>query len=115
MDDVARTIGRLEAQLLDPAVRTSPSRLGALLHDDFIEFGASGRVYTKQLVLDTVPAEAPRALRMHEFSATVLAPGVVLATYRLHADGEPDSLRSSIWTQCDGAWLVLFHQGTPLH
>lgn len=37
----------LEQLLLDPSVRGSPQAVIPLLHPDFVEFGSSGRVYTK--------------------------------------------------------------------
>nr|WP_242947776.1 hypothetical protein [Desulfosporosinus lacus] len=47
----------------------------------------------------------------------VLAPDVVLATYRAVKSNESreemrNSLRSSIWKFLDGRWQMVFHQGT---
>jgi hypothetical protein len=49
---------------------------------------------------------------------SVLAPGVVLATYRLAwseggYEAPKQSLRSSIWKLIEGRWQMVFHQGTP--
>jgi hypothetical protein len=51
------------------------------------------------------------------FKTLVLAPGVVLVTYRAvryrgGAASPESSLRSSIWKQIDGRWQMRFHQGT---
>jgi hypothetical protein len=38
---------QLEEQLVAPAVRASADALDRLVSDEFVEFGSSGRVYTK--------------------------------------------------------------------
>jgi hypothetical protein len=53
-----------------------------------------------------------------DFKALLLAPGVVLTTYRAirrGATGEQlsQSLRSYVWKFIDGRWQMVFHQGTP--
>ena len=45
-DALAAELKGLEEELLVPTVRKSP-RLEELLADEFIEFGSSGRIYTK--------------------------------------------------------------------
>ncbi|MFJ8464488.1 DUF4440 domain-containing protein [Streptomyces swartbergensis] len=40
-----------EPALLDPDVRRSPERVGALLHPGFHEFGASGRHWSRCAVI----------------------------------------------------------------
>jgi hypothetical protein len=55
---------------------------------------------------------------LSDFRSTVLAPGVVLVTYRMvrrTASGEPPQhlLRSSVWKLIGGRWQIVFHQGTP--
>ena len=108
----------LEERLLQPEVRRSPDEAGKLLAADFIEFGSSGAVYSRQQILDGLLKESPMALSATDFSARVLSDGVVLVTYRGvsrdPAGGrEWHSLRSSIWKLVDGRWLMTFHQGTP--
>lgn len=97
--------------------------VGALLAADFREFGSSGRVYDKAMVVETLAAEMPgahSALPMIvDFAAQRLAPDVVLVTYCSVAYSQEDStertvLRSSIWQRVEGTWLMVFHQGTPV-
>ena len=57
-------------------------------------------------------ATPERSFAMEEFRARELAPGCVLATFRVVGDGVR-SLRSSIWLRRDGEWRMVFHQGTP--
>jgi len=100
----------LEQELLDPAVRRDRARVAALLDDDFVEFGKSGRRWDKAAVVAALSQEAPGdAPNVTDVDATTPAPGVVLLTYALR-----DSWRSSLWLRnTEGAWRLRFHQGTP--
>jgi hypothetical protein len=101
----------LEEQLLQPEVRTSPESLAALLADEFIEIGSSGRVYNKQQIIDLLRHAggqgSPPTLR--DFSARQLAAEVILVTYSIV---ESQTIRSSVWKLIDGRWQMVFHQGT---
>jgi hypothetical protein len=104
----------LEERLLQPEVRKSVKELEALLADDFIEFGSSGRIFNKQQVIDGLVNESPVQMTLMDFNAKLLAPDVALTTYRVvkHQDRRC-SLRSSIWKWKEGKWQMFFHQGTP--
>lgn len=109
----------LEEELLQPDVRKNTTRLNALLADEFIEFGSSGRVFNKQEIIDSLTSGSPLHLSLNDFKALLLGPGVVLTTYRAvryGSSGEQPihSLRSSVWRMIDGRWQMVFHQGTPL-
>ena len=108
---------RLEEELLRPEVRRCPEKMAALLADDFLEFGRSGRIYDKVNILETVAQQCDGQLSLSQFSAKVLAPSVALVTYwstLRDANGkERHSLRSSIWTRTEKEWRLVFHQGTP--
>ena len=116
-DEIATELQRLEEMLLRPEVRRSPLEMDALLADDFVEYGRSGRIYDKAAILETTGKAFGGKLSLHGFTAKVLAPSVVLVNYSSvlhHADGnESHSLRSSIWSQTGNAWKLVFHQGTP--
>ena len=110
-------IQQLEEQLLQPGDRHSAETLDALLADEFLEFGSSGRTYNKQQILDSLPNEIPVPRTMKNFNTRMLAPGVILATYH-SIYWEPGaapahSHRCSIWKLVNGRWQMIFHQGTP--
>ena len=133
--DRAEVVKR-ELLLLDPAVRADLAKVRALLHPDFVEFGASGQIWDAEaiagsLAADSVPdqaapdqrtdqgaidqdtidhrAVAPRAVDLELMS---LSADIVLLTYRID-DPERPSLRCSVWVRADdGDWLLRFHQGT---
>ncbi len=115
--DLTALIRQLEQRLLTPGVRRSAQEVAGLLADEFIEFGSSGRVFDKQQVIDSLQGEAAAHWSLTHFKTSLLAPGVVLATYRAtyHSSaGAPPvpSLRSSLWKWIDGRWQMVFHQGT---
>jgi len=109
---------RLEESLLDAAVRRDGDRLRQLLAEDFLEFGSSGRVWTRKTIIELLVTEInffPPAIE--EFQCTFLSEHVALVTYRtVRTDSKSGerlaSLRSSIWTHRDSEWRMRFHQGT---
>ena len=117
-DPTLEQLRGLEERLLRSDTRKCAAEVAALLADEFVEFGSSGRVFNKQQTLEALQTEAPLQRALTDFHAVWLASGVALATYRVvvtGAPGEPPrrSLRSSIWRCAAGAWQMLFHQGTP--
>lgn len=108
---------QLERMLLEPAVRRDRAQVAELLAEDFMEFGASGRVWTRDAVLELLATEEYTPPVMENFKCRALAEDVALVTYRTlragAASGESAvTLRSSIWVKRSGAWQVVFHQGT---
>jgi hypothetical protein len=117
---IAAHLRHLEEQLLHPSVRKDPTLLSALIADDFLEFGASGRVYDKAAVLSALASEPPAPpVILSDFDTRPLADNVVLVTYRTarpNTSGESIASvqRSSIWVRRNTRWQITFHQGTPL-
>jgi hypothetical protein len=114
----AEAIRQLEEKLLTSNVRTCAEAVAALLADEFVEFGSSGRVFNKQQMIQSLKQDDGTCRRsLHDFETTLLAPGIVLAKYRAsrdsgNGDAPIESLRSSIWKLIDGRWQIVFHQGT---
>jgi hypothetical protein len=104
----------LEDSILDPAVRSDPARLRALLAPDFTEFGAAGRVFDRDGIVAALAAENARpARRARGFKVRPLGPDAALTTWRVQRDDGTETLRASVWQrQADGAWRIVFHQGT---
>jgi hypothetical protein len=123
MAELQEALIALEVDLHRGAVRADRARMDALLHPDFVEFGRSGTVWTREATLDefAAPGAADHAPAIHaqDFALRELADGLALLTYRsAHraADGRRHrfTLRSSLWQRgTDGAWRLRFHQGTP--
>jgi hypothetical protein len=114
---LAEQLRLLEESLLQSEVRRSSTALDDLLADDFIEIGSSGRVFDKARIISALREESARRSRaIRDFRVRILAPSVVLATYRLigrDGDAPPrHTLRSSIWKRAGERWQMVFHQGT---
>lgn len=110
-------IRSLEEDLLDPATRASAAVLDKLLADDFMEIGASGRIYLKVDTLASLPAEVGDwTYHLSDFALRPISPDTVLATYHLvtfrKGASERKTLRSSLWRNESGQWRMTFHQGT---
>lgn len=117
-DSLTKELQELEDRMLQPEFRQSVLEIEKLLADDFIEFGSSGRIYTKRQELDELPLETTTEWTLGNFKLNILASDVALVTYRAYRSGGENhrgtaSLRSSIWKLNQGQWQIVFHQGTP--
>lgn len=102
---------RLEGALASRDPAGIEGGLAHLIADDFLEFGASGRVWDARSTRELLEHEPVVAVSIEAFDVAEIGDGVVLATYVV--PGSPSVVRSSIWVRRDGRWVVRFHQGTP--
>jgi len=108
----------LETELHKDETRRNRKRMETLLHPDFVEFGRSGRRYSRADVLEEFGAgNVLPAIHSRHFDLVVLAEGVALLTYfsaHMDASGNPNrhTLRSSVWVRTAVGWQIRFHQGT---
>ena len=114
---VEEHLRRLEERLLQPNMRKAAEEVAELLAEDFMEFDSAGHIFHREQLIESLQSEPTMQRSLTNFKTSVLAPGVVLATYRVirhdPAAAQPEySLRSSIWKFIDGRWRMLFHQGT---
>ena len=114
MRDLITTLQDLERELHESSVRTS-GRVAELLADSFVEFGCSGKTYSKAEVISALLAEPATTISATDFKLHQISPDVALLTYRAcrHSVQDVYSLRSSIWQLQAVQWQILFHQGTP--
>ena len=120
--EVSRTVASelllCELQLLSPRVRRDRNRVSTLLAKDFVEFGASGRVWSREEILEELGREEQFEVPvMEDFRCRQLADDLVLVTYRTvrsdtETGGRQICLRSSVWCKQAKGWVVRFHQGT---
>lgn len=103
-----------EMELLDPEVRADPVRVRELLHDEFLEFGSTGRVYNKKVLIDMLRYERHAAVVIRDFAVRQLASDTALVTYRTVGQAGQEARRSSVWIRQDGVWKMAFHQGTRI-
>lgn len=100
-------------QLLLTTTTTGDARQAErLLHDEFVEFGASGETHDRNDILRLLSATPGTTGHADDFCPVRIGPDAVLLTYRI--DGERSTLRGSVWLRDGSAgWRLRFHQGTP--
>ena len=119
-DTLRRQMQFMEDTVASADVRASRALMAELLSDDFREFGASGRVFDKEMILATLSAEPDGdTYQVQDLEAQQLGPDTCLVTYRISprmvaGTQKAGSNRSSIWRMEEGVWRILFHQGTRL-
>jgi hypothetical protein len=106
----------LEKKLIDPKVRINREQLETLLAPDFFEFGCSGKVWTRETIVNALLNSPPVEVEAYDFKALDLAKDIVLVTYKTKKADPGGSaivvLRSSIWKLHGEHWQLVFHQGT---
>ena len=119
MDELLELLRRVEVSLHDPSTRRDASKVEALLHESFLEFGSSGTRYDRAAILDLLGSEelGGRVLSQ-DFAVTSLGTNAALLTYRSMIIDDSKkvhrhTLRASIWVQTPDGWKLRFHQGTP--
>jgi hypothetical protein len=108
-------INELEESLLEADTRQSIQALNRLLADDFLEFGASGNIYTKQEILDYLLTEKDYSkTSLFDFELKTLSKDAVQVVYKTQRkENTTIVLRSSIWRRhASFGWQMCFHQGT---
>ncbi len=87
--------------------------LMSLIAEDFVEFGTSGRRWTRDSIRKVFegPPAPPASMDQVEdrFEVAEIGDGVALVTYR-----GPMVNRASVWVRRDGRWQMRFHQGTAI-
>lgn len=115
-DDTASELIAAEQAMLDAQRRDDIDAVAEHLAADFEEFGSSGRRYDRASVLLALRGSQLESACATDFHVRALDAAHALVTFRvsLRRDGrERHSLRSSLWRNEDGAWRIVFHQGTP--
>jgi len=87
--------------------------------EEFWEVGASGNVYTKQDVIETLLERYNNPnyqdiWEAKDFELTTIAPDNYLLTYILIQDKTRVTRRSTLWRRINGDWKILYHQGTVI-
>jgi hypothetical protein len=119
---VPQDLRTVEAELLarepifhKPELGTTRADYTAQTANDYWEVGASGRVYDREYVIDTlvsrgkVPGDEDWVVtdaRCRRLSVDTFA-----LTYRLEQAGRL-SRRVTLWCRDPGGWKILYHQGT---
>lgn len=83
----------------------------------FFQVGASGRIYTRQFVLENYQKSFPTITpqteqwKLSELGLRQLGPETFLLTYTLDQCGRL-SRRVTLWQRAPKGWQIVYHQGT---
>jgi ribonuclease HI len=111
LQDDADVLAR-EQLLLDPEIRRDRARVEELLHPAFEEFGASGRVWSREAMLEAIADPVDPDLQFRVIGLNEVSPGAMLVAYTT-TTSRGTVLRSSLWLKTESGWRLRFHQGTP--
>jgi hypothetical protein len=108
----------LEQRLAQIEAKLLPREAESLIVDEFVEIGASGRIWRKAEILRALKQWPAIERTLEDFRVTELGGSCCLVTYRSirieqESQQSRSTLRSSIWKQRGEGWQIVFHQGTP--
>jgi hypothetical protein len=107
---------RLEEAMWQEATRFDLAFQEARFAEDFVEFGRSGRIYSREQIIRTNSHRIEAKLPLPDLQMVELDENCVLVTYNSAAtydDIIEYARRSSIWSRTSTGWKMRFHQGTP--
>ena len=99
-----------------PEFGTKRSDFQEMMADDFWETGASGRIYSRQFVLDELERRFARPQEdiweTSNFACRRLAQDLYLLTYTLLQNQTRLTRRATIWRKTTTGRKIVYHQGT---
>jgi hypothetical protein len=106
---------KLEESLWRTETRFDQAYMDRVLSPDYFEYGRSGRIYTREEVLNVPMQEIKARLPLRDFKVHPLTDDVALVTYISEVATEELLVgnRSSLWVRTPSGWRIAFHQGTP--
>ncbi|MEZ2222237.1 DUF4440 domain-containing protein [Rhizobium sp. RCC_161_2] len=118
LDDILKELSAREPIFDSREFGTSRADLERMTDEAFWEIGASGKIYQRSYVIETLlkrydKAPEPHGWPCRDFTITPLADKLFLLSYTLEEPGRI-TRRSTIWRRTDEGWKIVFHQGTPL-
>jgi hypothetical protein len=100
-----------ELSLLTPEVRQSRQQLELLLDADFVEIGASGRLWEREELISDLTSTSAPVVQVEGMDARRVAGRIVVVTY-VTVSATRRVVRSSWWRESNDVWKCFFHQGT---
>ena len=109
-DDVE--LEHLETAMWRSETRGDRNWMDTHLSADFVEFGRSGRRWSRDEIIELDVGDLSTVLPLHDLTMRPLGDHHVLVTYWSETDGARAN-RTSIWLRTPSGWVLEFHQGTP--
>jgi len=118
MDNNVNIIIEMELKLLDKNIRNNKNELIKYISKEFIEYGASGRIYTYYDTLKYLPIEETQIkYKIIKIESKILSENIILLLYIIEKNNGIENIitnRSSIWKKENNNWKIIFHQGTKV-
>lgn len=116
-DNEIEELRTLEESLWIDSTRFNQEYMDRVLHEDFFEFGRSGKVYSRQRILNIPAGKIDAKIPFDNFRVTELDKNCIMVTYisEEHYAGYSKANRCSIWLKTESGWKLRFHQGTPIN
>ena len=114
--DILADLSSREPIFHRPEFGTTRADFERMMVEDYWETGASGRRYSRQVILDELEKRfsAPHAevWETSDFQCRKLSSDTYLLTYTLLQDHVRLSRRATIWRTTPDGWKIVYHQGT---
>jgi len=107
------TLGVLERHMWLDEYRGDSRWFDHHLHDDFVEHGCSGKLWTREEIIATPLTEIQVALPLSEQHVRRISDDTWMLTYTA-VQPHRTCRRMSLWQVTAGGWGMRFHQGTPI-
>lgn len=118
IDKIRAELSSREPIFHRPEFGTTRADFEKMTAENFWEIGASGRIYSRQFVLDSLEKRFATAhedvWETKDFHCQQLADELFLLTYTLIQQKTRVTRRSTIWRKTSGGWKIDFHQGTTV-
>ena len=113
---VVLTLQALEESMWRSETRFDRAYMEAVLHPGFTEVGRSGRIFSRDEVLDMPHVDIRVEIPRSTFEVSEIAEGVALIGYQtIPSDSMHGAAhRASVWVDGGARWLLRYHQGTPV-
>jgi hypothetical protein len=115
-DEVLKALAAREPNFHRREFGATRAEFDGMMAPEFWEVGASGRLYSREFVLDLLEKRFAEpqadAWETSEFRCQRLADDLYLLPYTLLQDEVRLTRRVTIWRRTVEGWKIVFHQGT---
>jgi len=116
LSEILDELSRREPIFHRPELGTTRADFERMTAEDFWEVGASGRRYSRAIVLDELEKRwsmpHSHVWETSDFQCRKLCPDVYLLTYTLVQEKQRRTRRATIWQRSAEGWKIVYHQGT---
>jgi hypothetical protein len=119
--DVRKLIELYEREMIESERKHNWETIARRLASDFLEIAGDGKAYNKDQVAAYFPDIGLNKYAISEMEVRIIDANAAIVAYRIAVDATfkgqpvPGAARvSSVWARQNGAWMMKFHQSTPI-